>query len=146
MSFNPMNVNQDIVKRSYPTDHFDQFLEDFITEIQARNYRITRVNHIDNIFDREEAGIEITARFRHYKIVEFCNLNSCSELISADLLSGVFMPVRYAVYQTEEEENVTHVAFLNPNAFARLFDSAALNQVADELSKDMNDVLEEMAF
>ena len=141
-----MNVNQDIVKRSYPTDHFDQFLEDFITEIQARNYRITRVNHIDNIFDREEAGIEITARFRHYKIIEFCNLNSCSELISGDLLSGVFMPVRFVVYQAEGEENVAHVAFLNPNAFARLFHSPSLSQVADELSRDMTNVLEEMAI
>ena len=141
-----MNVNQDIVKRSYPTDHFDQFLEDFITEIQARNYRITRVNHIDNIFDREEAGIEITARFRHYKIIEFCNLNSCSELISGDLLSGVFMPVRFVVYQAEGEENVAHVAFLDPNAFARLFHSPSLSQVADELSRDMTDVLEEMAI
>ena len=141
-----MNVNQDIVKRSYPTDHFDQFLEDFITEIQARNYRITRVNHIDNIFDREEAGIEITARFRHYKIIEFCNLNSCSELISGDLLSGVFMPVRFVVYQAEGDENVAHVAFLDPNAFARLFHSPSLSQVADELSRDMTDVLEEMAF
>ena len=144
--FDPVNANQDIIKRSYATDDFDQFLGDLVTEIEARNYRITRINHIDNVFDRQEAGIEITARFRHYKIVEFCNLNSCSELISADLLSGVFMPVRYAIYQTEEEENVTHVAFLNPNAFARLFDSASLNQVANELSKDMNDVLEEMAF
>ena len=141
-----MNVNQDIVKRSYPTDHFDQFLEDFITEIQARNYRITRVNHIDNIFDREEAGIEITARFRHYKIIEFCNLNSCSELISGDLLSGVFMPVRFVVYQAEGEENVTHVAFLDPNAFARLFHSPSLSQVAEELSRDMTDVLAEMAI
>ena len=146
LSLDSVNANQDIVKRSYATDDFDQFLGDLVTEIEARNYRITRINHIDNIFDRQEAGIEITARFQHYKIVEFCNLNSCSELISADLLSGVFMPVRYAVYQTEEEENVTHVAFLNPNAFARLFDSASLNQVADELSKDMNDVLEEMDF
>ena len=146
LSLDSVNANQDIVKRSYATDDFDQFLGDLVTEIEARNYRITRINHIDNIFDRQEAGIVITARFRHYKIVEFCNLNSCSELISADLLSGVFMPVRYAVYQTEEEENVTHVAFLNPNAFARLFDSASLNQVANELSKDMNDVLEEMAF
>jgi len=146
LSFNPMNVNQDIVKRSYPTDHFDQFLEDFITEIQARNYRITRVNHIDNIFDREEAGIEITARFRHYKIIEFCNLNSCSELISGDLLSGVFMPVRFVVYQAEGEENVAHVAFLDPNAFARLFHSPSLSQVAEELSRDMTDVLEEMAI
>ena len=64
-----MNVNQDIVKRSYPTDHFDQFLEDFLTEIQSRNYRITRVNHIDNIFDREEAGIEITARLDRKSVV-----------------------------------------------------------------------------
>ena len=141
-----MNVNQDIVKRSYPTDHFDQFLEDFLTEIQARNYRITRVNHIDNIFDRQEAGIEITARFRHYKIIEFCNLNSCSELISGDLLSGVFMPVRFVVYQAEGEENVAHVAFLDPNAFARLFHSPSLSQVAEELSRDMTDVLEEMAI
>ena len=141
-----MNVNQDIVKRSYPTDHFDQFLEDFITEIQARNYRITRVNHIDNIFDREEAGIEITARFRRYKIIEFCNLNSCSELISGDLLSGVFMPVRFVGYQAEGEENVAHVAFLDPNGFARLFHSPSLSQVADELSRDMTDVLAEMAI
>ena len=146
MSFDPVNANQDIIKRSYATDDFDQLLGDLVTEMEARNYRITRINHIDNIFDRQEAGIEITARFRHYKIVEFCNLNSCSELISADLRSGVFMPVRFAVYQTEEEENVSHVAFLNPNAFARLFDSASLNQVAAELSKDMTDVLEEMDF
>ena len=146
VSFDPVNANQDIIKRSYATDDFDQLLGDLVTEIEARNYRITRINHIDNIFDRQEAGIEITARFRHYKIVEFCNLNSCSELISADLRSGVFMPVRFAVYQTEEEENVSHVAFLNPNAFARLFDSASLNQVAAELSKDMTDVLEEMDF
>ena len=141
-----MNANQDIVTRSYSTDHFDQFLEDFLTEIQARNYRITRVNHIDNIFDRQEAGIEITARFRHYKIIEFCNLNSCSELISGDLLSGVFMPVRFVVYQAEGEENVAHVAFLDPNAFARLFHSPSLSQVAEELSRDMTDVLEEMAI
>ena len=146
MSFEPVNVNQDIVKRSYATDNFDRLLGDLVTEIETRNYRITRINHIDNIFEREEAGIEITARFRHYKIVEFCNLNSCSELISADLLSGVFMPVRFVVYQTKEEENITHVAFLKPTAFAQLFNSVSLNQVADELSKDMNDVLEEMVL
>jgi uncharacterized protein (DUF302 family) len=146
VSFDPVNANQDIVKRRYATDDFDQLLGDLVKEIEARNYRITRINHIDNIFDRREAGVEITARFRHYKIVEFCNLNSCSELISADLLSGVFMPVRFAIYQTEEEETVAHVAFLDPNAFARLFHSPSLSQVAAELSRDMTDVLEEMAF
>ena len=146
MSFDPVNANQDIVKRRYATDDFDQLLGDLVKEIEARNYRITRINHIDNIFDRREAGVEITARFRHYKIVEFCNLNSCSELISADLLSGVFMPVRFVVYQAEGEENIVCVAFLDPNAFARLFHSPSLSQVAEELSRDMTDVLAEMAI
>jgi hypothetical protein len=54
--------------------------------------------------------------------------------------------VRFAIYQTEEEEKVAHVAFLDPNAFARLFHSPSLSQVAAELSRDMTDVLEEMAF
>ena len=146
MSFDPVNANQDIVKRRYATDDFDQLLGDLVKEIEARNYRITRVNHIDNIFDRQEAGIEIKAGFRHYKIIEFCNLNSCSELISGDLLSGVFMPVRFVVYQAEGEENIVCVAFLDPNAFARLFHSPSLSQVAAELSRDMTEVLEEMAI
>ena len=140
-----MNVNQDIVDRQYPSENFDELMDDLVREIEAHNNRITRINHIDNIYDRLEAGIDVTIGFRHYKIVEFCNLNSCSKLISADLRAGVFMPVCFIVYQKNEETTV-HIAFLKPTAFARLFDSKPLMQVATQLEEEMVDVLEEMAY
>jgi uncharacterized protein (DUF302 family) len=140
-----VNVNQDIVSKKYRTENFDELLDDLVSEIKTRNYRVTRINHIDNIYERREAGIDVTIGFKRYKIVEFCNLNSCSELISANLLSGVFMPVRFVVYQKNEEDAV-HIAFLKPTSFARWFDSAPLMQVATQLEGDMTDVLEEMDF
>jgi uncharacterized protein (DUF302 family) len=137
--------DQDIVDRQFPTENFDELLDDLVTEIKARNYRVTRINHIDNIYDRLEAGIDVVIGFKRYKIVEFCNLNSCSELISADLQAGVFMPVRYIVYQSNDE-NTAHIAFLKPTAFARWFDSKAVMLVATQLEEDMLDVLEEMVY
>ena len=86
-----MDVNQDIIDRQFQTENFDLLLDDLVTEIKTRNYRVTRINNIDNIYDRLEAGIDVSIGFKRYKIVEFCNLNSCSELISADLRAGVFM-------------------------------------------------------
>ncbi|MCH7882446.1 MAG: DUF302 domain-containing protein [Proteobacteria bacterium] len=140
-----MNLNQDIVDRQYKTEDFDGLLDDLVTEIEARNYRITRINHIDNIYDRLEAGIDVTIGFKRYKIVEFCNLNSCSELISADLRAGVFMPVRFVVYQ-KNKEITAHIAFLKPTAFATLFNSESLTQVAIQIEEDMTRVLEELDY
>jgi uncharacterized protein (DUF302 family) len=140
-----MNVDQDIVDRQYLSENFDELLDDLVKEIKAHNNRITRINHIDNIYDRLEAGIDVTIGFKHYKIVEFCNLNNCSELISADLRAGVFMPVSFVVYQKIEEATV-HIGFLKPTAFARLFDSIPLMQVATRIEEGMVDVLEEMAY
>jgi hypothetical protein len=140
-----MNVNQDIIDGQYQTENFDELLDDLVIEIKAHNNRITRINHIDNIYDRLESGIDVTIDFKHYKIVEFCNLNSCSELISADLRAGVFMPLCFIIYQ-KNEETTAHIAFLKPTAFARLFDSKPLMQVATRLEEDMIDVLQEMAY
>jgi len=140
-----MNVNQDIVDKQFHTENFDQLLEDLITEIKVSNYRVTRINHIDNIYDRREAGIDVTIGFKHYKIVEFCNLNSCSELISADLKAGLFMPVRFVVFQ-KTDESIPRIAFLKPTAFAAIFTSEPLMQVATQIEEDMTRVLEELDY
>ena len=63
----------------------------------------------------------------------------------ADLLGGVFMPVRFIAWRLAGESRA-YVAFLSPVAFARLFDSPALARVAAELEGDMRDVLEEVDF
>lgn len=140
-----MNINQDIVDRKFQTENFDVLLDDLVTEIEASNYSVTRISHIDNIYDRREAGIDVTIGFKRYKIVEFCNLNSCSALISADLRAGVFMPVRFVVY-LKIEEPMVHIAFLKPTAFAAMFHSESLMQVATQIEEDMNSVLEEMGY
>jgi uncharacterized protein (DUF302 family) len=140
-----VNANQDIVDREYTAVDFDELLDDLLIEIEARNYRVTRVNNIDNIYARRQAGIDVSIGFKRYKIVEFCNLNSCSELISADLKSGVFMPVRFIVYQ-KLNASTSNIAFLKPTAFADLFDSEQLTRVAAQLEQDMIQVLDELSF
>ena len=139
-----MKISEDIVSKEFQGENFDVLLDDLVTEIKTRNYRVTRIYDIDNIYDRLEQGIDVRVGFQRYKIVEFCNLNSCSELISSDLLAGVFMPVRFVVYQKKDDSEV-YVAFLRSTAFARLFDSKPMMKVASKLDEDMTDVLKEVA-
>ena len=139
-----MNVDADITSRSYDVASFDVLLNDLIAEIEVRNYRVTRINHIDNVLEQTERGLSTRMNFKHYKIVEFCNLNSCAEMMSADMLTGVFMPVKFIVYQGADEQK-PRVAFLRPTRFAALFSSRAVMDIAVELEKDMKGVLDEIA-
>ena len=86
-------------------------------EIKAKNYLITRVSNIDNIHDRDVLKSPSSIKFKYYKIVEFCNLESCSRLISSDLLAGVFMPVKFIVYQPLGKKQI-FISFLSPISFA----------------------------
>jgi uncharacterized protein (DUF302 family) len=140
-----VNIDSAIVTRSFAVENFDELLGDLTSEIELRNYRITRVNHIDNVLDQEERGLSSRMKFRHYKIVEFCNLNSCSEMLSSEMLAGVFMPVRFIAYQGRNEPNA-HVSFLRPTSFAALFAAKGVMDVAIDLERDMNDVLREIAY
>ena len=117
-----MEVAQDIVKKVFTGKNFKDLLDDLIKEIEVRNYLITRINNIDNIHKRNSQGIAQEIEFQQYKIVEFCNLESCSGLISSNFLAGVFMPVRFVVFQRFEQEEI-NIAFLKPTSFARLFNS-----------------------
>jgi len=120
-------------------------MNDLISEIEVRNYRVTRINHIDNVLEQKERGLSTKMRFEHYKIVEFCNLNSCAEMISADLLAGVFMPVKFIAYQGVDDQKA-YVSYLRPTRFAALFTAAGVMDVAVGLEKDMHGVLEEIAY
>ena len=140
-----MTAGADIVTRTFESESFDSLLDDLTREIEFRNYRVTRIYDIDNIFEQPERGIGATITFERYKIVEFCNLGSCAELISQDLRAGVFMPVRFAVYRRAGATDVS-ISFFRPSAFARRFDSSRLAALANDLERDMIGVLDEMAF
>ncbi|MFC1664805.1 DUF302 domain-containing protein [Pseudomonadota bacterium] len=134
---------QDIVVRQFEDVEFVELVDDLSREIKQRNYRVTRINNIDNIHDRKLLNAGTDVNFLHYKIIEFCNLNSCAALISEEQLSGVFMPVRFSVYQSKNSRHIK-AAFLKPTAFARLFTNAPLQNIAKELEQDMIAVLDEL--
>jgi len=140
-----MDVSKDIVIKEFSGFLFDEVFEYLIEEIKAKNYLITRINNIDNIHERLIKNSVSNVSFKFYKIVEFCNLESCSQLISSNLLAGVFMPVKYIVYQPQDEEKV-FVSFLKPTSFASIFYSKKLTGIAKILEKDMYEVLEEVIF
>ncbi len=140
-----MVFQKDIVRAAFEGANPGELLDDLEGELKARNYLITRINNIDNILKRENLGERPIFAFRFYKIVEFCNLESCSKLISSNLLAGVFLPTRYIVFQPNDDTRI-HIAFLKPTAFARLFDSSEMQRLAEILEKDMHDILEEIDF
>ena len=140
-----MDVSEDIVTRNFSGMKFDEVLEYLIQEVKARNYVITRINNIDNIHDRLNGDATNKLRFKFYKIVEFCNLESCSQLISTDLIAGVFMPVKFVLYQAVKKEQV-FVSFLKPTAFASIFKSERMMNISIILEKDMDEILYEIIF
>ena len=140
-----MDVSEDIVTRHFSGMNFDEVLEYLIQEVKSRNYIITRINNIDNIHDRLNGDNAKKLEFKFYKIVEFCNLESCSQLISTDLTAGVFMPVKFAVYQVDNTEQV-FISFLKPTAFASIYNSDGMKIIAEILEKDMYEILDEIIF
>ena len=140
-----MNISEDIVTRVFSGINFEEILDYLIQEVKTRNYLITRVSNIDNIHDRLVVETNRNVGFKFYKIVEFCNLENCSQLISFNLLAGVFMPVKFIIYQTVGEDQI-FISFLKPTAFAHLFNSNKMIRIAKILEQDMYEVLEEIVF
>ena len=140
-----MVVSEDIVTKHYSGISFENVLEYLVQEVKDRNYLITRINNIDNIHDRKNGDFTKQIKFKLYKIVEFCNLENCSQLISTDLTAGVFMPVKFAVYQTVNNEQIL-ISFLKPTAFARIFNSKKMMRIAENLEQDMYEILDEIIF
>ena len=140
-----MDISEDIVTRKYSGMSFDEVLEYLVQEVKDRNYLITHISNIDNIHKRKNGDDTKNLKFKLYKIVEFCNLESCSQLISTNLKAGVFMPAKFAVYQSDNQKQV-FISFLKPTAFSSIFNSEEMTIIAEKLEKDMYEILDEIIF
>ena len=77
-----MNPGEHILQFRSDAMDPEEMLDDLLGELKLRNYSVTRVNNIDSIYQRESTPPG-SLRFSFYKIVEFCNLESCSRIIAA---------------------------------------------------------------
>lgn len=140
-----LTINSDIVTTSFKNIEFEELIDDLVKAAQSANYRITTILDLTKINGQKSFKEKFDARFKHYKIVEICNLTNCNRLISSDLRIGVFMPARFAASQSAGDAAV-HVSYLKPSAFARQFESDKVMKLAKELESDMEEILEVTAF
>ncbi|VAX25132.1 hypothetical protein MNBD_NITROSPINAE02-1683 [hydrothermal vent metagenome] len=140
-----MDVNSDIVTLSFQDIGFDEFLADLVKAIQVTNYRVVKIVNVDNIHMRTNLDPNLNIGFKNYKIVEICNLMNCNEIISSDLRAGVFMPVRFSVYQPNKSNEIL-VSYLRPLAVAKLFGSARMLKAAKGIENDMAEIIATASF
>ncbi len=140
----PFIDRSDIITREFEQTDFKEFIFDLQKEIQQMNYRITRVMNIDHVKDVQAMIKGLKIAFSVYKIVEFCNIISCNEIISADLESGVLFPQKFAVYRPLGVSTI-HVSFLKPTAIAGIFGKKEMTKTARKMEEEMLEILDNMA-
>ncbi len=135
-----MNPDSDIVTVEFDGIDIDELVGDIVKEIEMANYKLLKISHIDNIKERIGMKKGLKMEFRYYKIIEFCNLFTCGEMVMADFRAGVFVPQRYAVYQPLDE-NTIYVSYLKPTAIAKFFGSSRMMKVSEEIEEVMDGIL-----
>lgn len=131
-----MDISSDIVTVSFADIKYDELIDNLVKAAQLKNYRVTKIVNVDHIKDQKDYVEDFTIPFEHYKIVEICNLVYCNKVIASDFLAGVFMPVRFVVYRPNADKQI-YVSYLKPTAFARLFKSKQMDEIAQVMEKDM---------
>jgi uncharacterized protein (DUF302 family) len=140
-----MDINKDIVTHIIKKADFNEILETLTKEAQLRNYRVVKIVNVDRIKERASIISGLNIGFDHYKIIEICNLMNCNEIVSSDLRAGVFMPIRLAVYQPKNKNEI-HISYFKPTAFVALFKSTAMMKVAKQLESDLDEVAKAADF
>lgn len=140
-----MDINNDIVTVRLEGESFEEVMDDIEKEIQLKNYRVIRIINVDSIKMRRNLVENLEIAFENYKVIEFCNLFTCNELITPDLRAGVFMPQKFVVYQRPGDKNII-VSYLKPTSVARLFGSKKMMKPAEKMEKDMEEILDSVDF
>ena len=136
-----MDAESDIVTHEFDEYEFDDLLDSLVKEIELANYRIVKIASVDNIKERVGIVKDLKIAYTYYKIIEFCNLFTCSEMAAADGRAGVFLPQRFALYKPVDETTI-YLSYLKPSAVARFFGSDRMMKTAKKLDEEMNDVIE----
>ncbi len=135
-----MDPDSAIVTIEFEEVEFEDLLDSLIKEIELKNYRVLKVANVDNIKDRVGLTKDLEIVYSHYKIIEFCNLFTCSAMTVADSRAGVFLPQRFALYK-RVDETLIELSYLKPTAVAKFFGSKEMMKTAIILDTEMNDVI-----
>jgi len=121
---------------------FERVVENVKAAAAVKNFPTNNVRDYEKTFGeriRQLGGG--TMPFRHYRIIEFCNVMLAMRTLSEDLRMGVFMPCRMVVFAREENGPVTLVT-VNPHFMVAVMENPALKPMAAEVEAVIETIFE----
>jgi len=112
----------------------DNVVENIKRAAVGRNFRIIRVQTLDNGFvpEDKESKKEV--------IVYFCNFDLLNQALAIDPRVGLFLPCQVTAY---EQNGVVKVTSINPKRLSHLFNNNELDKLCDQMYQVYRDILDE---
>ena len=115
-------------------DTLDNVVENIKRAAVGRNFRLIRVQTLDNGFvpEDKESKKEV--------IVYFCNFDLLNQALAIDPRVGLFLPCQVTVY---EQHGVVKVAAINPKRLSHMFNNNELDKLCDQMYQVYKEILDE---
>ncbi len=98
-----------------------------------RNFKITRENEISK--GMTERGAEMFS----YKIIEFCNLTLCGDMLKKEPDMGAFMPTGITIYAKGKQ---TVLVTKRLTALLPAFENTKVRQEVEKIDKEVFEIME----
>ena len=114
------------------TKSFDDAVQSVEEEVAKAGMRVLHVHDVQKTL--VEKGFERAP----FKIIEFCNAAYASEVLSADIRIGIFLPCRITVYVEKEE---THISGMRPLMLSQFFPKAGIESTLEKIDQKVQEIL-----
>lgn len=125
---------------------FGEVVETVKQTVARQNFPVGQVLDYEMSFGRrlrQLGGGQLP--FRHYKVVEFCNVSLAIRSLAADPRMGVFLPCRMVVYQLTEGGPITLLA-VNPRFMPAVLHNEKLQPIAARVEELIREIFDAMDF
>jgi uncharacterized protein (DUF302 family) len=112
---------------------FETVVGEIRDAIIDRNFKITRENKISK--GMTERGAEMFS----YKIIEFCNLTLCGDMLKKEPDMGAFMPTGITIYAKGKQ---TVLATKRLSYMLNAFENTKVRQEVEKIDKEVFEIME----
>ena len=117
--------------------NFDQALEKVKTELQNQGFGV-----VSEIAMHQTLKNKLNVDFKPYVILGACNPPNAYKALQAEEQIGLLLPCNVIVYNNAQNETI--VAAINPVAVMASTENAVVDQVAQDILKKLQTVIENL--
>ncbi len=124
---------EDIIYSITVNKDFEAVVGEVRDAIIDRNFKITRENEISK--GMTERGAEMFS----YKIIEFCNLTLCGDMLKKEPDMGAFMPTGITIYAKGKQ---TVLVTKRMSSMLNAFENTKVRQEVEKIDKEVFEIME----